>query len=306
MNSETIAIILSYILGPIVAILTVFLEYRKDKKEKLQDRKDMWLDVHYKDLSNELQNFANVIIKNDAKDFREKLETGVIRYSYCKNTINVIMNRALADTMKNRKNSLLHLMHGYKEIHKGIGSLFAAEGKYRYQLNEAIKKIFNCIKTLMGNNFNCLEPGEDATSTKNGKLAYYNIYTIYYNLVENIIGNPVTINVRQLDKDPPYLYFNYPSNFIIMGITPEIQLKANEACKKFKDSVWNPLNKKYKEKIKDLYNIRNELRKYENEIKSRIQYIINDYNLGRAIEGYCDSCDKIYHETDITKLRPKL
>ena len=101
----------------------------------------MWLDEHYKELSKELQKFANDIINNNTKDFRGKVETCVIKYDCYKNTINTTMFKILKDTIKNNKNCLQHLMHGYKDIYNNIGSLFNTEGKYRYQLNEAINDL---------------------------------------------------------------------------------------------------------------------------------------------------------------------
>ena len=43
MNYEISAIII----GPLVAIFTVYLEYKKDLKIKLEDRKQFWLKKHY-------------------------------------------------------------------------------------------------------------------------------------------------------------------------------------------------------------------------------------------------------------------
>ena len=44
----------------------------------------------------------------------------------------------------------------------------------------------------------------------------------------------------------------------------------------------------------------------ESKFKKSLLSIIDLYVAGYVIEGYCHECDKIYHETDITKLRPKL
>jgi hypothetical protein len=43
MNYEIIAIII----GPLVAIFTVYLEYKKDINIKIQDRKQLWLETLY-------------------------------------------------------------------------------------------------------------------------------------------------------------------------------------------------------------------------------------------------------------------
>lgn len=308
MNYEIIAIILTSITGPGIAILTVYLEYRKDKKEKLQDRKDMWLDVHYKELYEELQKFADEIIKQDKTDSTGKLETSVIEYQYDNTSITATMNNTISKgIIKNNKNSLQHLMHNYKNIYNSIGSLFIAEGKYKYQLNKIINEVFEDIKTLMSEQFHELEPGENSLSTKEGKLIYYDIKTIYLNLIKKIIKSSVIIGAHGINETKPsYLYFNYPSNDIIMVIPLQDKPKTIDIVNKFMNSVWNPLNNKYSEKINKLYKTHNNLIKNEEDIKNSLQQIINGFKLGHVIEGYCDVCDKIYHETDITKLRPKL
>ena len=89
MNYEIIVIILEAIIGLIVAFITVYLEYRKDKKEKLQDRKDMWLDAHYKELYNDLANLYNfnerIYKENEPQTLQgydKLLETEIVKYKY--------------------------------------------------------------------------------------------------------------------------------------------------------------------------------------------------------------------------------
>ena len=53
------------IISPFIAIITVYLEYRKDQREKLQDRKDFWLRQHYRDLSKELRSDLDELNKHD-------------------------------------------------------------------------------------------------------------------------------------------------------------------------------------------------------------------------------------------------
>ncbi len=54
-------------IGVVTAFFTAYFEYRKDEKEKLQDRKATWLDAHYKELCEELNNLIKCITtKNKA------------------------------------------------------------------------------------------------------------------------------------------------------------------------------------------------------------------------------------------------
>ena len=58
-------------------------------KEKLQDRKDMWLDAHYKELYNDLTNLCNfnerIYKENETQPlqgYAKILETEIVKYKY--------------------------------------------------------------------------------------------------------------------------------------------------------------------------------------------------------------------------------
>ena len=87
---------------------------------------------------------------------------------------------------------------------------------------------------------------------------------------------------------------------------PEFMCMYFKCYEKFKENVWEVLKKEFENKIKSLNDNCNNLSKLESKFRDTINNIIDDYDSGHIIEGYCDVCNKIYHENDITKLRPKV
>lgn len=299
MSYEIIAIII----GPLVAIFTVYLEYIKDKKEKLQDRKDIWLDTHYKELCEELNNLIKCITTKNKVTHEKELETSLVEYECNITSINANMKNTINDITKNYDNAMKHLKRGYKDYYNNIFSIFCREGEYKEQLNETIDEIFKCIKKLMNSKFPSLKPGPKPLDGPND----YDINLIYYKLVENIIEGNVKVNASNyyiVNFLTTYLYFDEPLYRITCNI-----FQNNEQIDAVLDDfkyVWLQLNKKFETKIKNLNTICKELRDNEEDIKSSLQKIINDFKSGHVIWGYCDMCDKIYHEKDIKKLRPKV
>ena len=201
-----------------------------------------------------------------------------------------------------------HLRRGYINVYNNIGSLFSEEEKYKTCLLNNSNEIFEEIKRLMECNFPNLKPGVQPDYLEHEKYVYYDINLIYKKLIKNAIDNTVIINSAG-DDGGPYpsaLYFNSDSNDKIMRVSEEDKKNTNKILTNFNYNVWLPLNNKFKEKINNLYEAYKKLSEKEENIKKSLKDLVDNFNTGYIIEGYCHECDKIYHEKDITKLRPKL
>ena len=302
---EIIETLIALIIGVVTAILTVRFEYRKDEKEKLQDRKSMWLDAHYKELCEELNNLIKCITTKNKVTLGKELETGLVKYECNITSINANMKIDINDIIN--KKYMKHLESGYKDSYDKIVAIFTKEKEYKEDLNRKINEIFKCIENLMNSKFPSLKPGPNALEEQNNKYIYYNINLIYYKLVENIIEGNVKVERPngEMGKFPTCLYFDEPSNYKIICDIFQNKKQVNELLNNF-IGVWKQLNDKFRDKIKNLNELCKRLKEDEDNIKSDLQKIINDFKSGHAIEGQCDVCDKIYNEKDITKLRPKV
>ena len=75
--------------------------------EKLQDRKDMWLNEHYKELYNEFKNFSDFIIPHRAIEdmqaldgYSNTLATDLVSYHFQSNSFEIKPKRELNDIDK--------------------------------------------------------------------------------------------------------------------------------------------------------------------------------------------------------------
>jgi len=108
MNYEIIAIVI----GPIIAVFTVILEYIKDGKEKLRDRKDLWLREHYDYLSRTIQDSANNLLKSDSM-----IHNSAISISFDNNQLpNLTINNEVKTLLESNAGSHLMAYDEYNEL----------------------------------------------------------------------------------------------------------------------------------------------------------------------------------------------
>ena len=309
MSYEIIAIII----GPLVAVFTVFLEYVKDKKEKLQDRKDMWLSKHYQELYDEFTNFSDFIIPQTSiedipfvdipviEGYFNTLTTDLISYDFKLSTFEIKLKVRLNDSDVGEKYKLVlsHLRTGYSNISNEIEELWKAENEYKNLLFDTSNEMVKRTMELMEHNF------PDKTPLEENKYKGYNLEQML-----NILLYSIKNNIENLVFDESQNII-YPEIGKKLGNVPswkkqEITQFTTEEFNKFKDNVWMKLKSEFKGKIETLYGNKKSLSDKEYKLKKSIKDIIDKYKSGHAIEGYCDICEKIYHETDIKKLRPKV
>lgn len=271
--------------------------------EKLQDRKDMWLNEHYKELYNEFKNFSDFIIPHRAIEdmqaldgYSNTLATDLVSYHFQSNSFEIKPKRELNDIDKGGtyKSVFSHLKYGYANIYNNIDGLYKAENDYKNLLSNTLNELTKITMELMKHSFPDKAPFED----ENNDYKVYDLENLLNTLVYSIISNTENNNKLLFDG---YRTISPDADII------SFYLKLpNVEYNKFKDNVWNILNNEFKEKIKTLNGNKERLSGKEEELKGSIKNIIDDYDSGHAIQGYCNICKKIYLETDITKLRPKI
>ena len=319
MNYEIVATILSLIIGPIVAILTVSLEYRKNKKEKLLERRDMWLDIHLSDIADQLTYLyyfaepppAAEMLQTHLKEFlwerrnivdvadsfisKHKFETKLVHIKNFQYFLDQSKDPFTITEINKIKNiyaySLSHIETGYYNIYKDIMDLWDAELEYKKYIESSITVIFDLIKETMSVQFPILKP-----KLGYGEPSSYNIMEIFYELVRNANGEKVNISLKEENKHG--LFFeNNASAFVHL---------FNLDAEKFINEVWVKLKKESCNRLKNLINYNERILDKESIVQKSILGIIDSYVTGYIIEGYCNACKDIKNENDLKKLRPKL
>lgn len=275
-------------------------ERQERHKEKLQDRKDMWLNEHYKQLSMEfpaLSTFSRIITVVQEGQYVTPLEviqplgTRLVKYEFKPNYIKVRIKLELNDVKKTYKNITSHLQNGYPDIYAKMEKLWECAKTYKDLLDSVFNGILKRVQELMKINFPDLNQ-----SSMNTKPNSYYIKGLITMLITGIFEND---EVLEFDSINRLIYSKVEGEQIISNVNDSFY-------NKFKNNVWKILNDEFKRQINDLYEKNENLLKAECKFENSINKIINEYNSGHVIEGYCDICQNIYHEKDIKKLRPKV
>ena len=169
--------------------------------------------------------------------------------------------------------------------------LWDAELEYKKYVEANITVIFDLIKETMAVQFPILKPKLDY-----GEPSSYNIKKIFDELVRNAEGEKVYISFKEENKNG--IFFGDDASAFV-------HMEKNEA-EKFISEVWIKLKNDSQEDLKKIMDYNKKILIKESKFKESLLDIIALYVSGHIIEGYCDICDKIYHEKDITKLRPKI
>ena len=262
--------------------------------EKLQDRKDMWLNEHYRELSKQFERLSNFkLLDIEDKDDIQILGTNLVVYKIWPNFINVNMKLKLKCITETYKNVVIHLQEGYPDLPNKMMELWEAEDKYKDLLSNSSNDMLNRILELMKNHFPLLSPSLEDIKTN------HNLYNIKKMINTLLLSMLAEVNQLEFDEERDIIYSHLYNNDIIAYFT---FTEYNE----FKSDVWDQVNKEFKKQIDILIENYYSIGKLEIKFRNSMKNIIDDYDAGHSIKGYCDICEKIYHETDITKLRPKI
>ncbi|WP_298275306.1 hypothetical protein [Ferroplasma sp.] len=296
---EIIGGVIGAIISGIIAIYVSRNSIKQERKEiyeeKLQDRKDMWLNEHYQELYIEFKNLENFNLframckgKEDVPVLERhlnSLETILVRYHFeCNSYFKAEMQ--LNNVEEIYKNSTSHLMEGYPDVYEKMVELWQAEVKYKDSLSSTLNDILKKAQELIKNNFPDLSLSSRPINNSDNS---YNIVAMIQGLVIDLVKN-----TEDLEFDPTRgMVYTESDN------TAAIAFLSQTKYDKFENNVWKPLNNEFKGKIKTLNENYNKLSKYESKFQDYIKNIISDYDSGHSIKGSCEGCNKIYNEKDI-------
>jgi hypothetical protein len=288
------------IISPFIAIITVYLEYRKDQREKLQDRKDFWLRQHYKDLSKELKSHLDELNKHD----------DIPIYGP---PLQIIWTNQDSSAKPGYKiqNKLNNLMEGDLAEHLKAYSLYGdilrvqrRTEEYKLKLEALYESIADNAKELTSKKLAGFKSVVNLPDDYEG----YKIDTLIEVLIEMqflddwlYVTNPYPApslnnsssnshNSSQGSTGIATYYYTLDDNLNHMGLAYSKDKKTVEA---FKSDIVPELSKAIKQDLDYLVSEKHLIDVSLGEIKKGIAEIINNMNIGIRIDGECRTCKKV-------------
>lgn len=307
-NQEWIILLVTLLVGPITAIITVWLERRKDQKEKLEDRKHLWLDHHWKELNTYFKDISKFNLTLDkpprneiVSDFTigeynpegQLLETALSHYNI--NVDNFTITNNIEEFKNSHRISIEHIKSGYKEINRILDEILEEETKYLEELNLVLPELYNSIKRLMDCNFKDLTP-----SISLGQLNCYSIYKIFLGVVkESLRENSNLISEQNVENNIYFIEIKEDDE-------PSLTMVETDSIifQEFKQKVWDLLIEGYKGKIKELQTKQSNIIEKEKDWNKKINTIIDAYRTGFTMRGKCEICEYLINEKLLKNIRP--
>ena len=300
--------IVAILAGVVTAFVTVWLERRKDQKEKLQDRKDMWLKDHWRLLSIYLKDISYLGLQKD--ELREELKaptlvseedfyhrhaglgTALCGYHIKETDLEPYCN---IDTFNdNHKIALNHIESGYKELNALLAAILSDESGYFNKISELLKNMYKEITELMKDKFPNIKINLGPFADDN-----YNINNIINELIKSLMGDQDELS-EVLEGSGKY----YVKVLRKQNKTTDLILTNESILESFKENIWSILKDKYKNQIKELQDEQKKIIVKESQWNERMEKIIDTYSIGFSIKGKCEICEKILNEKNIPNIRP--
>ena len=293
--------IIAIIIGPVVAFLTVWLEYYKDNKEKLQDRKDQWLEIHQKDIYGKLKTLIDVLQRNS-----DLLYAKGLKVSYGTNSLTITNN-----VKENFPNELIAHLQPYKDINSNINDLINSLNSYIEGINNLYDEIIGQAESEINSKFNdTIVPVEN--SNENGYNGYFQHYIFDY-IIKKTVGQNIQLSKNKNYKDKSWGNINgldttAPPYYSVCQLDEKkgffFSTDENNAIK-FKDDIMPGLTKKFSDKVIKLDEERKELDNIADKIANSLIKITLQYESGYRIGKSCPKCQLINDVKHVTTLRYK-
>jgi hypothetical protein len=289
MSYEIIAIII----GPLVAVFTVYMEYMKDLRIKLQDRKQLWLSKHYNFIQTDIRNILdnihtkNKMVYNGAIQLTigTEFKEGVPQIKITNN----LERLTVEDTGAHLK--FYSFYQEFIELYKGVEF-------YIYNLNILYNKFIDFVKNAINLNCNGIRPVEYLPSDYEGYyMEHFFRATIYY----SFDNTDFKIDTTSGENNCKYFTFNYKINDAYYGI---FFSKSKENVEIFSKSIMPNVISHFKDKLMNLGVESNKIDIGLDIIIHKILNISEDYNSGFPIKGECKNCTSIKSVKRLEELMP--
>jgi hypothetical protein len=296
MNYEIIAIVI----GPIIAVFTVILEYIKDGKEKLLDRKDLWLREHYDYLSRTIQDSANNLLKSYSMIYNSAIIS--IPFGYNNQSPNLTVNNEVKPLLESNAGS--HLM-AYDE-HNELNSLTKKVDNYIEELEKLFHSISKEIDGRISENF---PEFKNTIDLEQSDYEGYHLQQIVKALIDCALENS-TLEIQPSrgansknvgTTTTAYYSVCYDSSGMRMCM---FFSKNRSAAEKFMNEVFPAILGKFKSDLLKVQEEYKEIGKEAKTLANKLLHIIELYNSGFSIKGECTNCRQIRNVRHLSDLMP--
>ena len=286
--------IIAIIIGPLVAVFTVYMEYVKDIRIKLQDRKQRWLVKHY--------NYIGTSIRNIASKVNSK-------YSMVYNGgMQAFINSNVQQGMYEMTiiNNLFPLIHG--DINEHLKS---------YLLYGELIKLYNKIESYSNNFKNLYNDFKEYTQENmdkyfNGNVkprAYsdtpYEIYDIepmFYAVVYSAFNkNDFEITATPGINNSEMFKLGYKNGESYPDIFTS---KSKTNAEIFGKSIMPDIISHFKERLVNMGNDSETIQAELINIAPKLLKITGGYNSGFPVKGECENCRSIKSVKRLEELMP--
>ena len=291
MNYEISAIII----GPLVAIFTVYLEYKKDLKIKLEDRKQFWLKKHY--------NYIQMCIINMVN--RINVKNSIIYNGASQLSIGTEFNDGIPNI--NISNNLKPLMEGelkghlkFYPFYNDAVELYDRVESYNNEIINIYNSFINYVQNVVDKDFKGIKPVEYLPSNCEGyyieQMFRATIYCIFNQSDFKIYNNTDQNNLK-------YFSLSYKNGGSYYGF---FFSKDEKNLQKFKEYVMPDIISKYENQLINIGKMNMEI---DSELKILIRELLkitSGYNSGFPIKGECNNCKSIKDIKKLNELMPPL
>ena len=186
MSYEIIAIII----GPLVAVFTVYLEYKKDLKIKLEDRKQFWLKKHYIYIQENINRVTNSMLIKNTMIYNGAVLISIDSASkqgmYQMTIINQLVPLA--------KGNINEHLKSY-EFYKNLMNLYNEVEKYKTNLENIYSEFLRFTQIILDKYFNgSVKPRAYASSPAEiydvAPMFYTLVYSVFTKNDYNVVKNP--------------------------------------------------------------------------------------------------------------------
>ena len=301
-----IGVLISGIIAMLISSRAIKAERKKDDEEKLQDRKSLWLDEHWKKIVSDFEGIINFGAGARSLEGYDttRLQTKLVTVDFFLESINCELKENWEGVNRNFKHSIDHLNTGYNNIYNSLQKLLEGESNYCNKLKETGSKSTKEITTAMRDQAKLKPKVPSGQSTL--KYDEFDSKLILRYLICH--SGDKTCVIEKTGNPSSYLAnVNCPD--CALSTQPDhlaIATGLNE--KKYNNliAIIKNIESATEMMIKEILDTKSNISQKEDEFITTINNIKKSYDAGHIIEGKCEICKNIYEEKNIIKLRPKI
>ena len=286
MSYETIATII----GPLVAVFTVYLEYKKDMNIKLQDRKQLWLKEHYIYIQGVIKGaISNMLVKNTM------IYNGAVQISIDSASKQGMYQMTIINHLSSLANGNIKEHLKSYEFYNDFMDLYKKVETYKTELRNLYFEFLKISQTTVGDYFNgSVRSRADSSSS----VEIYDLEQMFYALVYSVF----TKSDYRIGGDPNKnftLEYNNGGSYYSIFIS-----KSRTNADTFLNFVIPYIRLHFNDKLMSLGAESTKIGNDLDNLIPKLSKIVGDYNAGFPIKGECEDCKSIKSVKKLDGLMP--